>query len=245
MKANEELLVLEAAEIARPKIGVRGQWINVCTTRGEIGYCVSFHMVLPVIPPPPVDPEPIPKPDPIPEPEPEPEPEPIPAQLVVMVSMSVGSVGLRLRAKPVNGSVLFVLPAGLKLTVIEPADQARSKIGVVDQWLNVKDDLGHIGYTAAWFVELVPTPDEKKPPVIDPVKLTVYVSTSVGSSSLRLRSAPNTSASIVKNLPARTPLLVLEQAATARPKIGVVDEWLNVSAPDDKVGYVAAWYVVL
>ena len=193
-------------------------------------------MVLPVTPPPEPIPEPEPEPEPIPEPEP--EPEPIPAQMLVMISKSVGSVGLRLRAKPVDGAVLCVLPAGSKLTVIEPADKARLKIGVVDQWLNVKDDLGQIGYTAAWFVELLPSPNE-------PDQLTVYVSTSLGKSNLRLRSAPNTSSNIVESLPIQTPLLVLEQAATARPKIGVVDEWLNVRAPDGKVGFVAAWYVVL
>ena len=255
LQTNEELQVVEDTETARAKIGLPDQWINVRTTRGEVGYCSSFHLVLPETPPPPVDPEPIPEPEPepIPEPEPEPEPipepepkpEPVPVQLGVMVSMSVGSVGLRLRSKPVNGSVIFVMPAGSKLTVLEPADKARSKIGVVDQWLNVKDDLGRSGYTAAWFVELIPTPVTIQPPVADPEKLTVSVSTTVGKASLRLRSAPNTSSSIVANLPAQTSLLVLEPAAAARLKIGVVDKWLNVSAPGGKVGYVAAWYVVI
>jgi hypothetical protein len=242
LKTNEELQVLEDADSARAKIGLPGQWINVLTNRGEIGYCSSLHVVLPETLPPPVDPEPIPEPEP--EPIPEPEPEPIPAQLGVMVSRSVGNVGLRLRAQPVNGTVLYVMPAGSKLTVLEPADKARIKIGVVDQWLNVKDDQGRIGYTAAWFVELVPIPVTEQPPDDEAVKLTVYVSTTVGTSSLRLRSAPNTSSSIVRNLPARTPLVVLEPPATARPKIGVVNQWLNVSVSDGKIGYVAAWYVV-
>jgi hypothetical protein len=39
-------------------------------------------------------------------------------------------------------------------------------------------------------------------------------------------------------------LKVLEPAATAIPKIGVFGQWLNVSDPNNLVGYVAAWYVV-
>jgi uncharacterized protein YgiM (DUF1202 family) len=128
--------------------------------------------------------------------------------------------------------------------VLEPADKALSKIGAVDQWLNVKDDVGRSGYTAAWFVEQIQTPVTEQPPVVDSGRLTVTVSTTIGTANLRLRSAPDTSSSVIANLSARTSLVVLEPAAAARLKIGVVNQWLNVSAPGGKVGYVAAWYVV-
>ncbi|OGN74430.1 MAG: hypothetical protein A2X25_05965 [Chloroflexi bacterium GWB2_49_20] len=241
LKASEQLDVLEDAEVARSKIGVRSQWINVRTLRGEVGYCSSYYVVLKATLPPPT---PVPTPTPIPVPIPTPISQPETTQLKLVVSQSVGSLGLRLRAAPVSGAVLFVLRAGSKLTVLEPAEIARPKIGVVNQWLNVKDDLGHSGYSAAWFVEPITTPETGQPTGGDSSKLTIYVSTTVGSVGLRLRSAPNTSSSILRTLSAQTPLVVLEPVATASPKIGVFNQWLNVSAPDGKAGYVAAWYVV-
>ena len=73
--------------------------------------------------------------------------------------------------------------------------------------------------------------------------LVINVSSVVGSGGLRLRSAPNTKSNIVKKLPPLTPLVVLEPVDAARPKIGVMDQWLNVRTSDGAAGYVAAWYV--
>ena len=251
LQANEELQVLDVPETAIAKIGLPDQWINVRSARGETGYCSSYHVILSETPPPPFDqlpiPEPVTEPEPQPEPisQPIPEPEPVLVQLGVLVSKSVGNVGLRLRSNPVNGSVIYVMPAGSKLTVLEPAEKARPKIGVFGEWLNVKDEHGRTGYTAAWFVELISPSDTTQLPVGETEKLTVSVSTALGKSNLRLRAAPNTSSTIIAKLPARTSLVVLEPPSSARLKIGVVNQWLNVSAPGGKVGYVAAWYVVV
>lgn len=252
LKASEPLVVLDSPDVAISRIGVQDQWLHVRTIRSEEGYCAAWLLVLPDAPPPTdvgttPDPgaEPISEPPPIPEPEPQPEPQPEPPALTVLVAKSVGSLGLRLRAAPVNGNVIQVMPAGTKLTVIETSDQAVQKVGVVDQWLNVKDEAGHSGYVAAWFVELEQSSEITAPPGGDVGTLTVYVSPVVGSGGLRLRSAPNTSASVVGNLPAKTSLLVLESASVARTKIGVLDQWLNIRTPDASQGYVAAWYVVV
>ena len=242
LKASEKLEVIESAETARSKIGVQSQWVNVRTVRNETGFCAAWLVVLPAVEPPPPVPTPQPQPEPQPEPKPEPKPESPP--LKVIISQSVGSLGLRLRSAPVNGTVLVVLPAGTKLTVVEPAETARSKIGVVNQWLNVKDDAGHTGFTAAWFVQLVPASEVGSTTSGDSNGLSVYVSTTVGSVGLRLRSAPNTTSSTIRNLPALSILSVLEPATNARPKIGVFNQWLNVRTPDGVVGYVAAWYVM-
>ena len=270
LKASEQLESLESAEITCTKIGVQNQWLHIRTVRAEEGYCAAWLLVLPAAPPPtdggsPPDPGPEPIPEPVPQPQPEPtpqptpqpeptpqptpQPEPIPQpipeppQLIVIVSQSVGSLGLRLRSAPVNGNVLLVLPAGTKLTVIDAADSASPKIGVVDQWLNVKDDTGHNGYVAAWFVEREKASDPGLPSG-DFGTLTVYVSPLVGSGGLRLRSAPNTSAAVIRSLPANSALLALESAAVARTKIGVLDQWLNIRTSDSTEGYVAAWFVV-
>ena len=238
LKASEPLESLETADQTRAKIGMKDQWLHVHTSRDELGYCAAWLLVLPEPTPPPPD---VGNP---PEPQPEPQPEPKPVELTVVVSQSVGSLGLRLRSAPVNGTVLLVLPAATRLTVLEPADIATPKIGVVDQWLNVKDSANHSGYIAAWFVELVKDATTDVPATEEITTLTVYVSQVVGKGGLRLRSAPNTSAGVVKNIPADTALLVIEPAADARQKVGVLDQWLNIRTPDATEGYVAAWFVI-
>jgi hypothetical protein len=142
-----------------------------------------------------------------------------------------------------NANTLAILSAGQALTVLEPASQAIPKIGVTNQWLNVADGNGHTGYVAAWYVETnstpVPTPPQSPPAS---ATLTVLVS-SQASAGLRMRDQPNANAIILKVLMPGTPLTVLEPASTARPKIGVTNQWLNVQEPGGTTGYVAAWYV--
>ena len=91
---------------------------------------------------------------------------------------------------------------------------------------------------AAWFVELKNAP----PPAPAPQPLTVLVS-SQASAGLRLRDRPSDNGNILEILMPGTLLTVLEPAATAQAKIGVVNQWLNVKLPGGMTGYVAAWYV--
>ena len=62
--------------------------------------------------------------------------------------------GLALRSQPVidPATLLKRLPVGTDLLVIEPAEGALPKLGVEDQWLNVRDITGSEGFVAAWFV---------------------------------------------------------------------------------------------
>jgi hypothetical protein len=164
---------------------------------------------------------------------------PIPAALTVLVSQNIGSVGLRLRDQPAsNSNTLAILSAGAELTILEPADQALLKIGQVNQWLNVRDERGNLGYVAAWYVK--PNPALA---LVSPSKpLTVLVS-SQASAGLRLRDRPSDNGNILEVLMPGTSLTVLEPAATALARIGVVNQWLNVRLPGGMTGYVAAWFV--
>ena len=208
-------------------------------------------------------PEPVPSAEltqsPIPEFTPSPEPAQTPmseftpstqtpaasAALTVLVSKSIGSVGLRLRDQPATSSnTLAILPAGTELSLLEPADQALSKIGQVNQWLNVRDRSGNPGFVAAWYVELRPPAEPAPVPETSPVPtvLTVLVS-SQASAGLHLRDRPNASGTVLEVLMPGTALTVLEPAGTAEAKIGVVNQWLKVRLPGGMTGYVAAWYV--
>ncbi len=169
-------------------------------------------------------------------------PPPAPASsgdLVVLVSQSVGQAGLRLRDRPSeNANTLAILPAGAELTSLEPAGQALQKIGQANQWLNVQDVSGAPGYVAAGYVE------SREAPLPSPAlkQLTVLVS-SQASAGLRLRDRPSEKGNTLEVLMPGTLLTVLEPAATALAKIGVVNQWLNVKRAGGMTGYVAAWYV--
>lgn len=162
----------------------------------------------------------------------------------VVVSQQVGSQALRLRSEPsTSGSVIAGEVAGTKLQLDEDPKLALTKIGVMSQWLKVIDPQDRHGFVAAWFVELVP-PEPKEPEGQPEIKdLIVIVTPDVGSMGLRLRAQPNTSSATITGLAVGTRLKVLEPTETALPKIGVTNQWLNVTPPNGLVGYVAAWYV--
>ncbi len=172
-------------------------------------------------------------------------PTPAPASLTVRVLQTIRPVGLRLRDQPdTTSNTMAILSAGQELTVLEPAEQAIPKIGQINQWINVRDGNGQIGYVAAWYVESgnPPAPEPASRPSSASSTLTVFVS-SQASGGLRMRDQPNASGSLLKVLMPGTPLEVLESASATRAKVGVKNQWLNVREPSGAVGYVAAWYV--
>ena len=267
LKARQKLAIIEDGNAARVKVGVINQWVNVRTEKGESGYCAAWLLVLPVsqqvakqasatkVPVlSEVDPLADTQPTPVVKEESSPEEGPASSassvdqvekpEFTVIISKNVGKVGLRLRAAPEDGKVLMVMKAGVELTVIEPLEAARSKIGTKKQWLHVKNNKGNEGYIAAWFVEPGKQPMLEIVPDKSLSDMVINVSPVVGSGGLRLRSAPDLKSDIVKKLPPLTQLAVLEPLDAARPKIGMMDQWLNVRTRDGAAGYVAAWYVV-
>jgi uncharacterized protein YgiM (DUF1202 family) len=95
-------------------------------------------------------------------------PETPPAPLMFRVSNFASAGGLRLRSEPnLTGTVQEILPKGSWLQVLEPEPIALSKVGVNNQWLQVKTRSGRTGYTAAWFLEAPGSkPDQELPPPI-------------------------------------------------------------------------------
>jgi hypothetical protein len=170
--------------------------------------------------------------------------------LLVRVQASL-SAGLRLRSTPSTSASTVTLEApGTLLRCLEPDAVVLAKIGVNDQWLNVRDPGGATGYIAAWFVDKVgdgsPTPAPN--PIPQPPAaggLAVLVSQSVGAAGLRMRSQANAISSTVTILQAGAELTVIEPEAQARLKIGQQNQWLSVHDGSGNAGYVAAWYVEL
>ena len=68
---------------------------------------------------------------------------------------AVGPSGLRLRAFPSEGgSLVGIEHAETILTVIEPPSAALAKVGVANQWINVRDPGGLRGYVVASYVAI-------------------------------------------------------------------------------------------
>jgi hypothetical protein len=129
-----DLVVLEPADGARPKIGKQNEWLKVRAPDGRTVYIAASFVQIKS------------------DPGPAPAPAPAPAPLTVLVS-SQASAGLRLRAGPdTKSTILKVLKPGTPLSVLEPLMSAQGKIGVYGQWLSVKEPGGQSGYVAAWYV---------------------------------------------------------------------------------------------
>ena len=60
---------------------------------------------------------------------------------------------------------------------------------------------------------------------------------------LALRAEPSFSGYLRKRMMTGTELISLEPKSTARAKLGVNNQWIQVQDPDGDQGYVAAWYV--
>ena len=171
--AGTQLTLLEADGASR--IGAVNQWVRVRTPQGQEGFAAGWYLEGVVE----ATPAPVPAAEPTPGPVEEPpvlvtEPAPpaapsapsVPAtpaepprddkdKLTVVVSSAVGTSGLRLRkTASKGGSLITVLKAGTRLSVLEPAKKAKAKIGKANQWLHVRTPNEQRGYVGADYVTL-------------------------------------------------------------------------------------------
>src|SRR5262245_20671092 len=78
-------------------------------------------------------------------------------QFSIRVQPTLDPPGLRLRAQPTTASNTLAFEApGTVLTVLEAEGTARAKLGVYNQWIQVRDANALEGYVAAWYVEVAP-----------------------------------------------------------------------------------------
>jgi len=145
------LNVIEDKDGALAKLGQNDQWIYVRDPRGHEGFVAAWYVEqLPSD-----TPTPSPAPPQEPEPAPETPPAPEPKRLQVEVLRRVGKGGLIVRQQPSPGAArVNIEKAGNTLTVIEPADTAIPKIGVVGKWIAVKATNNKRGYVMAQYVQL-------------------------------------------------------------------------------------------
>lgn len=207
------LVVLGNTETARAKIGKPGQWLQVQTQDGKQGFVPAWlvHVTGQVVPP------------------------------TGMVVYPTGMVNLRAQPNTNPGTdILAVVTPEDILTILGDESQARAKVGVQDQWINVRAPNGVAGWIAAWFVT-TERGSEKPPDDTQVTSLIVYPTPEIG---VNIRATADASSMRVCGAVCGEPLTVIEaDLNAAKKKIGMQDKWLYIQKSNGERGWVAAWYV--
>ncbi len=165
------------------------------------------------------------------------------------------NLGLNIRSSEDTSSkanILATAQAGDSLTITEP--NGWTKIGAINQWVRVRAKNGREGLAAAWYLEKVP--GEKYPEVTGPAVpaseagsssapagFTVMVKAKVGGAGLKVYETASTRSKVVSKEGMKARLTVIEDAAKAKPKVGVVGKWLFVQTAGNTQGFVQAEFV--
>jgi SH3-like domain-containing protein len=230
------LAVLDPRDQALAKVGQYNQWLHVQDPSGQQGYVAAWYMTTDQGGQPATA-----------------GPSGGPAGAGPAAGATGGDLivaptgdGLALRGQPdPSANLVKRLAITSQLKVLDPAGEAAKKLGAQGQWIKVRDIAGAEGYVAAWFVTAVdnpalgvktPSPDGGAPaPSNEQIVRTT-------ADQVALRSSGVVAAdNLIKRLPLRAELLVLEPGAAS--KIGAQDQWLKVKDLDGVEGYVAAWFV--
>lgn len=134
--ATEQLVSIEPASQAIPKVGVEGQWLNVRDASNQAGYVAAWYVKYASGS----------------TAQQAAATAPAAASNGGPVKVKATAEGIALRSQPVVSDATLIkrLPLGTEFLVLEP--NADTKIGRNDQWLKVKDPAGAQGFVAAWFV---------------------------------------------------------------------------------------------
>ena len=183
----------------------------------------------------------------------------LPAEKYVIYA---GEDDLSLRAEPSVGGYLWKrMLLGTELISLEPKAQAKAKIGVQGQWIQVQDSKGDQGYVAAWYISeqkgksasstttvsvtapavgAAPKPGTAPAPAPVPAGAIALFPTEELSFRTQAVISPDT---LIRRVPPTEQLISVEPANQAIAKVGVQNQWIKVRDASKKEGYVAAWYV--
>jgi N-acetylmuramidase-like protein/SH3 domain-containing protein/peptidase C39-like protein len=167
------------------------------------------------------------------------------------------TLGLNLRSSmDTSGmaNVVATLPAGTQLLILD--ENGAAKVGVMNQWIRVREPGGREGFVAAWHLEKVEaaTPPVETEPGSGPVEeapaspsttVPEKLQVMVKAGGTKIYSSASTSSMVVATEKAGARLTVLETAEGAQAKIGIKGKRINVKATNNKRGYVGAESVKL
>jgi hypothetical protein len=152
--AGTQLTLLESD--GPSKIGAINQWVRVRTQQGQEGFAAAWYLEKVEAAAPAPVPEPVPGPvNDAPAPPSTTPPAdsstsstPAPAPPKLQVSVKANATKIYSTAST-STSVVSTEKAGARLTVVEPAEAVRAKIGVKGKRINVKATNGKRGYVDA------------------------------------------------------------------------------------------------
>ena len=174
---------------------------------------------------------------------------------------------LALRGEPSAGGYLWKrMTAGSELLSLEDASATKAKLGQQGQWVQVQDQTGQQGYTAAWYVsdnknaQPAPAAAAPKPASTTSTTATTLATPTAAAAQkapvppgamellpteeLSFRTQPVIAdTTLIRRIPPTEKLVSLEPADQTIKKVGVNGQWLNVQDQSGKQGFVAAWYV--
>jgi len=171
--------------------------------------------------------------------------------------------GLNVRSSVDTSSmanVVEVTPAGSLLSLLD--SDGDSRVGAVNQWLRVRTSSGKEGFAAAWYLEKVavtpaPAPTPQPQPEPQPAPVTPPASQPepapapapatdssrlkvVTKASVKVYDRASTSGKVVSTQAKGVTLACVEAVDTARAKVGVKGQWLNVRYATGKKGFIQA-----
>jgi hypothetical protein len=235
--AGARLTPLEADAAVKAKLGVINQWLAVLDPADNAqGYAAAWYLAA----------EP---PGPAAQPPAAGSSPPAAQQLIVKTT----DEGVALRTRPEISAATLArrVPASTELVCLEPLDEARKKVGVMNQWLKVRDVTRKEYFVAAWYVR--PVNGQAALGVMDEAQVSFALPTGepeplvVRSAveGLAFRSQPHIApATLLRRLPVDAELVALEDPYLAENKLGKMGQWLRVRDIQGAEGYVAAWYAV-
>lgn len=120
-----------------------------------------------------------------------------------------------------------VVRPGDNLTALQDPATVASRLGVEDQWLNIRMPNGQAGWAAAWLLKLAGI-------VLTP------------TTTLNVRSSPEiTPDNKVGLVRPGDRVMALEPLDQVAAKLGAQDQWLNITTPGGQSAWAAAWLLKL
>jgi hypothetical protein len=243
MVLGTELTCLEPKATAKAKLGVNGQWINVQDPKGDQGYVAAWYVS---------ETKGASSPSssaPAPTSTTSTTPKPVTASTLPPGALAFNPTEeLSLRTQPIIAPETLIrrIPPTEQLISVEPAKDAIAKVGVVGQWIKVRDQSNKEGFVAAWYVKYASGSTAQQATT----STAVAPATSAGGATkvkataqaVAFRKQPIVSdATLIRWLPLGEVLTVNEPGGDA--KIGANNQWLKVKDIGGVEGYVAAWFV--
>jgi hypothetical protein len=238
MVMNTELICLEPKAQVQAKIGVQGQWVHVQDPNGDQGYAAAWYVSTQRDASPSTSGAvPAPTAGPAPTPGAAPAPTPVPAGALALFPMEE----LSFRTKPVISPETLIrrLSPTEQVISLEPASETIAKVGVINQWLKVKDQNKQEGYVAAWYVKYAGGSTAQASGSSSSSDGATKVRTTAEAVSLR-RQPYISDSTLIKRVPINHEFTIVE--AGGESKIGMNNQWVLVKDASHQ-GYIAAWFL--